>query len=391
MLSDPFVIYFVVSALVALTFGLLMTVLKMPVFSGYVLAGAILGPFGLGFFTDLEIINQLGSIGVILLLFFIGVEISPNQLLATWRIALAGTILQVLFSVGIVSLVGVIFDWPLSRIVLIGFVISLSCTAVVMDYIKQRGEEQSLVSQKILSILIMQDMLVVPMLVILGLLGGDGVDRNTLIRQLVGGVLVIGVLIWEIRTEKISMKIIDSVKGHPEMQVFFALLLCFTFALITGYLQLSTALGAFLAGMLVGRIQDGEWISENLVSIGVIFVALFFASVGALIDLGFLFANWLPIMLLVLSILLVNTIINAGILRILGLSNWESVYGAALMAHVGEFSFVLAAIGLNSGIVQSFAYQYTIVVIALTILIGPIWVNLVRYCFDRFKNPQNLA
>ena len=282
MVTDPIVLYFVVSALVALAFGLLTNLLKMPLFSGYVIAGAILGPFGLGFFSDLELINQLGSIGVILLLFFIGLEISPSLIVKSWKIALIGTILQVFLSVAVVSLIGLMLDWPLPRVVLIGFVISLSCTAVVVDYLKQRGEEGSPITQKILAILVMQDIMVVPMLVVLGLLGGTGVESDTLIRQLIGGVVIAALFVWEVRTEIISVKVLDSVRDHPEMRVFFSLLLCFTFALITGYLHLSSALGAFFAGMLVGRIQKGNWISEHLVSIKVIFVALFFASVGAL-------------------------------------------------------------------------------------------------------------
>ncbi|NQV69886.1 MAG: cation:proton antiporter [Pseudohongiella sp.] len=378
MLTDPIIIYFVVCSFVALAFGLLMLLLKLPVFAGYILAGALLGPYGLGLFTDLVLINQLGSIGVVMLLFFIGVEVSPKELITKWRVALVGTLLQIGLSVGAVSLIGLMFDWPLARVILLGFVISLSCTAVVIDYLKTRGEADKPIAHNLLGILIMQDLFVVPMLVILGMLDGEGVAASTLWRQLVGSVLVLAVLIWEVKTEVVSNKFLDKLREQAEMQVFFALLLCFAFSFVTGYLHLSTALGAFIAGMLVGRMSDADWISSNLMSIKVVFVALFFASVGALLNPRFLIVNWQQILLLVMLIFVANTIINAGILKVLGIEKWESIYGGALLAHVGEFSFVLAAIGLNAGIVVETSYQLTVAVIALTLLLGPLWVNLVR-------------
>ena len=126
MLTDQIIIYFVVCAFVALSLGLSMSLVRLPVFTGYILAGALLGPHGIGFIADLDLMNQLGSVGVVLLLFFIGVEISPKEIIEKWRIALLGTLLQVMLSVGVVSLLGLFFNWPLARIVLIGFVISLS-------------------------------------------------------------------------------------------------------------------------------------------------------------------------------------------------------------------------------------------------------------------------
>ncbi len=386
MLTDQIIIYFVVCALVALSLGLTMSLVKLPVFTGYILAGALLGPHGIGFIADLNLMNQLGSVGVVLLLFFIGVEISPKEIIEKWRIALLGTLLQVLLSVGVVSLLGLYFDWPLARIVLIGFVISLSCTAVVIDYLKSRGEMNSPIGQNLLAILVMQDLFVVPMLIILGLLGGDGVEVSTVWRQLLGCILIFGALVWVIRKDQITIPGLDRLREQPELKVFTALLICFALAFVTGILQLSTALGSFLAGILVGRTRESQWINSKLEAIKIIFVALFFASVGALIDLHFLLDNWLQITLLVAVVFITNTLINAGLLKMLGVGSWDSIYGGALMAHVGEFSFVLAAIGLNVMIVTEIAYQLTISTIALTLFLGPVWVGSIRKFLGQKEN-----
>ncbi|MBT8147129.1 MAG: cation:proton antiporter, partial [Gammaproteobacteria bacterium] len=309
MLTDQIIIYFVVCAFVALSLGLAMSLVRLPVFTGYILAGAILGPHGIGFINDLGLMNQLGSVGVVLLLFFIGIEISPKEIIQKWRIALLGTLLQVMLSVGIVSLLGLYFDWPLARIVLIGFVISLSCTAVVIDYLKSRGEMDSPIGQNLLAILVMQDLFVVPMLIILGLLGGDGIEASTLWKQFLGCILIFSAMVWVVRKDEITIPALTRMREQPELQVFLALLICFALAFLTGILHLSTALGSFLAGILVGRTRESQWVYSELEAIRIIFVALFFASVGALIDMRFLLDNWFQFVLLVALVFLSKTII----------------------------------------------------------------------------------
>jgi len=382
MLTDQIIIYFLVCGFVALGFGLLMSLMRLPVFTGYILAGALLGPHGIGFLTDTALMNQLGSIGVVLLLFFIGMEISPKQLLASWRVTFVGTLLQVILSVAVVCLLGLFFDWPLARMVLIGFVISLSCSAVVIDGLKSRGEMNTRIGQNLLGISIMQDLLVVPMLIVLGFLGGDAVEVSTLWRQLLGCVLIAGLLVWIVRTEQIIIPLLHRLNSQPDLQVFSALLFCVVLAFVTGMLQLSTALGSFLAGMIIGRMKESEWVTAKLDAVKIIFVALFFASVGALIDGRFLAAYWEQIVLLVVLTFLANTLINAVILRFLGMAGRDAVYGGALLAHVGEFSFVLAAIGLNAMIVTDVSYQLTVAIIAITLFLGPVWTALVRLLLD---------
>ena len=153
MYADPILPRLVTSILMVLVVGLVLRRLRQPHVLAYLLAGMALGPYGLGIFTDSESISRLGDLGIILLLFFVGMEISLPRLAANWRIAAGGTLLQILLSVAAVWLIGLRLDWPLERVVLLGFVISLSSTGVALAMLKSWGHMDSQMGQdKILKI-----------------------------------------------------------------------------------------------------------------------------------------------------------------------------------------------------------------------------------------------
>ncbi len=378
MYQEPLVLYFVVGAIAVVVSGLAMAALRQPMITGYILAGFVLGPHGVGLVQDQTTVAQLGAVGVVLLLFFIGLDVSPRQMIRNWRVALIGTSLQVMISMALVGLLGAVFDWPLARTVLIGMVISLSCTAVVIDHLARRGQLETRVARDTLVILIAQDIFVIPMMVLLGLLGGEGVDGKTLALQCVGGLLIVGLVAWAITRERVELPLVRRLSAQREMQVFVSLLLCFGLAFMSGVMQLSTALGAFAAGLIVGQTRDVEWIRGHLDALRVVFVAIFFASIGMLIDIHVLSEYWRELVILVWLVFVTNTLLNAGILRFLGRTWPESLYAGALLAHVGEFSFVLAAIGLHAGIVGLVAYQMTVAAIAISLALGPAWAMLVE-------------
>jgi len=162
------------------------------------------------------------------------------------------------------------------------------------------------------------------------------------------------------------------------MQIFAALAICFGLALLTGLLQLSTALGAFTAGMLVSAAKETQWVHQRLEPFRVVFVALFFVSVGLLVDIKFLTEQWVLISLLVVLVLITNTFINAFILKALGVNTRDSVYAGALLAQIGEFSFVLAAVGIQAKIITDFGYQLVIEVISISLLFSPVWIKLIK-------------
>jgi CPA2 family monovalent cation:H+ antiporter-2 len=372
---DPLIPPLVGVVAVVLVLGLVLQAFRQPQLVGYIIAGFIIGPAGLGIVTDKTLIEHLGSIGVTLLLFFIGMEVSPYQFLRGWRVAIFGTLFQILVSVGCVAMLGYWLDWSLGRIVLLGFVISLSSTAVVLKLLKDRGELQSRSGNNVLLILLTQDLAVVPMLIVISLLSGERPDSAVLLRQALGGVAIVALAVFVLTRPHIRLPLAGRVRRDHELQVFAALLLCFGLAFITGSLGLSSALGAFVAGMIVASARETEWVQQALEPIRVVFIGILFVSMGMLIDSGFLADYWILILALVLGVFLTNTFINAIVLRGLGESWHDSFYSAALLAQIGEFSFILASVGIQAGIIEQFSYQVTIATIALSLLLSPVWIS----------------
>ena len=375
---DPLLPTLVAIIAVVLLIGLSLQLLRQPQVIGYLLAGVAIGPFGLALLTDIQFANRLGGFGVVLLLFFVGMEVAPRQLLSGWRIAVVGTLIQVALSVALVIPIGLWFSWPMERIVLLGFVTSLSSTAVIIKLLSDSGELNQKEGQDILGILLVQDLIIIPMLIILGLLGGETPGLRELGLQIGGSIVIISMLIWALSRDSFHFPFGHLFRSDPELQVFAALLICLGLSLLTGMVHLSTALGAFAAGILVTAAHETRWVHLSLEPFRVMFVALFFVSVGMLVDVTFIVSHAVQVLLLVLSVLIGNTLLNGIILRVLGYRWRESLYAGAMLSQIGEFSFVLAAVGLTAGIITEIAYQYTIAVIALSLLVSPFWILAAR-------------
>ena len=174
------------------------------------------------------------------------------------------------------------------------------------------------------------------------------------------------------------------------MQVFVAIIFCFGFAALTAFFGISAALGAFVGGMVVHAARSTEWFHDSLHSFRVVFVAIFFASVGMLIDLSFLTTNWQIISLIIIAVYLGNHFINSAVIHYFG-ENWKmSLYGGALLAQIGELSFVVASTAFYAEIISDFEYQLTIIVISLTLLISPFWISATKKILgisDMIKEP----
>lgn len=375
---DPILPTLVAIIGVVLLIGLSLQILRQPQVIGYLLAGVAIGPFGLALLTDTEFASRLGGFGVILLLFFVGMEVAPRQLISGWRIAVIGTLAQVALSVALVIPIGLWFDWPVERVVLLGFVTSLSSTAVIIKLLRDSGEINRKEGQDILGILLTQDLIIIPMLIIVGLMGGEAPSWSGLGLQIGGSIIIVSLLAWALTRDSFHLPFGHLFRSDPELQVFAALLICLGLSLLTGLAQLSTALGAFAAGILVTAARETKWVHHTLEPFRVIFVALFFVSIGMLVDVSFISSHTMQVILLVVAVLVGNTLLNGIILRFLGYRWRESLYAGALLGQIGEFSFVLAAVGLTAGIISDIAYQYTIAVIALSLLVSPFWILAAR-------------
>ncbi len=374
--SNPILTQFVLVAFLALLLGFLLKLLKQPNIIAYIITGVLAGQYGLGIFSDTQLIMDFGSIGLILLLFFLGMEVQVSQLVSNWKISVLGTLAQIMISIGVVWVLGAFFSWNMVRIVTLGFVISLSSTAVVIKLLEQRQELNTTTGQNVLAILLAQDIFIVPMMISLSYMQGTPPSVFESLKQLVGGILIIGLVYFALRKKNIRLPFSHLLMEDHEMQVFFAFALCFGLATLTGLFGISSALGAFAAGIIVSATGGAGWFHHSLNSLRVVFVGLFFISVGMLIDLSFFSTHLLEIGLLVVAVFITNTVINASIFRLFGGHIRESIYAGAMLSQIGEFSFVIGATAFHSGVITDYAYKMIVAVISVSLLLSPLWIKL---------------
>lgn len=375
---DPLMSKFVILSLIIIVVGMVLRLLRQPSMITYIFVGIVVGPFGLKLITDEALISNLGSLGLVLLLFFIGMEIHLPDLIANWKVSVFGTLIQVVMSVLITWLFGFYFDWNINQVIILGFVLSLSSTAVIVKMLEERKELHTQAGQYVLGILLAQDVIIVPMLIVIGYLGGNRPDGTELIRQIAGALLIIGIIVYILWKKEIVIPFQKYFVADRELQVFLAFILCFGFSMLTAWLGLSAALGAFVAGIVVSSVRSTRWVIESLHSFKILFVALFFVSVGMLIDLQFVRENMLTIGVLVALVFIVNNGINVLALRSF-CRDWRvSLYAGSLLAQVGEFSFILSSVGYYSGIIGDYVYQITVSIIALSLFLSPFYIALVR-------------
>lgn len=373
---DPSFQEFSIVFLVLFLSGALAKVVGLPNTIGFLLSGIIVGPSVLNIVHKASAINQVGSAGVVLLLFFVGIELSPKELIKDWKINVVGTLFQIVFSVLSVFVLGNFLGWSIARIVLLGFVISLSSTSMVIQMLNENKQINSRLGKDVLGILITQDILIVPMLIVIGLLGVEAVNTSQLFKQLVGGSLLIILLVISPFFAKKKHSFFEHLAGDKELALLFCLSFAFTLALLSGLFELSTAMGAFVAGSIVGQFKLGHIFEESLGSIKILLMAVFFSCIGLQLELSFLMKAPFVIMGMTLLALITNTFLNAIILRVLGRDWKTSFLTASYLAQIGEFSFMLAAIGLNEKIVTDYVYQITAFTVFFSIVLTPVWIKM---------------
>jgi CPA2 family monovalent cation:H+ antiporter-2 len=368
--------------------GLIFKTVRIPYVISYLFVGILLGPHGVGLVQDIQMIKQFEVVGLVFLLFFVGMEISLDELLRNWKIPLIGTVIQILLTVFIMFLLGTFLGWPFTRVLLIGFVISLSSTAVVIKLLNEWNQHDTHVGRNVIGVLLVQDIALIPMIITLDLMQGKEMPVKDLVLQLVGGTLLVLMVIFLFRRKEIHLPFLSYFRGHRELQIFGALAICFGMVMLTEFFRLSPFLGAFLAGIYVRATRETDWIHLTLEPFYVFFVAIFFVSVGMMLDLDFVLRNWGIILLLVGLTFVLNTSVNTSMMRILGEPWRESLMGGAMLAQVGEFSLILLSVGEHSGIVSDFTYQTILALITLTLLLSPPWIVLFRKITGRATLPQ---
>ncbi len=317
---------------------------------GFLLAGVVIGPNALGLVQDRALIDAAAEVGVILLLFTIGIEFSLETLARIGRLIFVGGGLMVGGIVAVTTLALAAFGVAWQTGVFTGFLLSLSSTAIVMKLLADRSETTTEPGQAALGILIFQDLAVVAMVLVVPMLGGEGGGALSLLWALLKAVGIIAVVLFGAR--RLMPKLLEAVARtcSPEIFLLTVIAVCFGTAYLTGLVGVSLSLGAFLAGLLVSESRFSQQAFSEILPLQILFSAAFFLSVGMLLDLQFLFAN-LPLVLLgVVAVVVLKTLLTALGVRFLGYGLGVSLATGLMLAQIGEFSFVLERAGREVGL-----------------------------------------
>ncbi|MEQ8603665.1 MAG: cation:proton antiporter [Marivibrio sp.] len=364
-------------AVAATLCGMMMVRLKQPPIVGYILAGVVLGPSALGLVENRETINLLAELGIIMLLYFVGMELSLRAFRHIWKIALITSMVQILASVAAVYGVGVWLGWPFEWALLFGFCLALSSTAVAINVLEDSGDLRNNVGKVAVGVLIAQDLAVAPMLVIISNLSGEGLINPVVIFEvaLSVGLLLLFILVLTRRT-KVNLPFHQLTMQNPALTPLVALTWCFAFATLAGLIGLSPAFGAFLAGLIVGNSAQRAEVHENAVPVQAVLMMVFFLSVGLLIDLPFVWANLGLLLALWAATTVFKTALNTALLRVQGQS-WQTSFQVSLViGQLGEFSFLLAAAGLSAAVIDQEVHRMIVALTVISLVMSPIYTDL---------------
>ncbi len=351
--------------------------LKLPLLVGLILSGIAIGPYGLGWIHEVEAIEVLAEIGVMLLLFTIGLEFSLRRLREMKTLVLVGGGLQVAITVGITAFIAMMFGRGAGQAVFFGFLVALSSTAIVLKSYVDRNEVDAPHGRTAIGILLFQDISIVLMLLLVPILGGDDIVSTSRILISLGGSLIALVVIvlgaWFLLPK--LLKKITHLRS-PEAFLLTVVLFFLGLSWVTSHFGLSLALGAFIAGMVLADSEYSHQVTSEILPFRDVFNSLFFVSIGLLLSVATLMQNFLPVLILVGALILGKALIVWGIIRILGFPQRIATMSALGLAQIGEFSFVLAKAGRGTNLLPDSDYQTFLAASIISMIATPFLISL---------------
>jgi glutathione-regulated potassium-efflux system protein KefB len=345
---------------------------------GYLAAGLAVGPFGLGFFADPQAIIHVAELGVVMFLFIIGLEMQPSKLWGMRKDIFGLGAIQVLGAMAVLTGIGLSFGFPLIPSFVAGTGFVMTSTAIVMQMLQERGTMSTLKGQRIIAILLFEDLAIVPLLAIVALLGTgaaatDASDRWVSIGIAIGAIVAL-VLAGRYLLNPLFRVLAAS--GAREVMTAAALLVVLGSALAMQVSGLSMAMGAFLAGVLLSESSFRHQLEADIEPFRGILLGLFFLGVGMAIDLTVIAANWQLVVASVVGYMMAKTLLIYVVARLLGACHGEGLERAVLMAQGGEFAFVLYAAAVAAGILNGEENAILTATIIISMILTPLFVIL---------------
>lgn len=367
------ILIFGVSALIVFALGKL----RVPSVVGFLIAGAILGPHGFQFIRNVHEVELLAEIGVILLMFTIGLEFSLKNLMMLRSQVLGGGSIQVALTVLAVAVMSFFcLNQKISSAVFDGFLVALSSTAIVIKLLMERAEINSPHGRTSVGILLFQDLCVVPFMLLVPILAGKGDSFHIIALAMLKSFGLLAVVLIAARWA-VPFILHEIVKTRSrELFIITIILLCTGTAFFTSKLGLSLALGAFLAGIVISESEYASQAISDIMPFKESFIGLFFISIGMLMDVSFLRENIVTVIGTVLSIIVIKTIVSASASTLSGQSLRTSILSGFYLSQIGEFSFVLALAGKKAGLLEDFGYQIFLSASVITMLLTPFIIGI---------------
>ncbi|RXA20487.1 potassium transporter KefB [Methanosarcina sp. MSH10X1] len=350
---------------------------EIPPVLGFLVTGILIGPYGLEILSSGHNVELNAELGIVFLLFTIGVDLSLKELWKMKKAVIGGGILQILVTTFLVIILcrSLGFSSPTSAF--LGFLISLSSTAIVLKVLQEKNEVYTPHGKTSLAVLIFQDLAIVPLILITPMLAGSSVNlEGSLSNIFLKGSLII--LVFILSAKFLVPWIFYHVgrTGNKELFLVSVVFICLSTALFTSSIGLSLALGAFLAGIVISGSQYSQQAMGNIVPLRDMFMSFFFVSIGMLLDIGYLFDH-LPLLILAsIALILVKAVAGIAVTFILGYPLRTSILTGLALSQVGEFSFVLSRLGVGEySLLTEETYQAFLAVSIITMGVTPFLIN----------------
>ena len=373
----------------------LFTKIKVPTIIGYLLTGVVTGPYALGLIQEAHSIELMAEIGVVLLMFTIGLEFSINHLFKIRKVVFVGGFMQLLLTAGLTMLIARLYqiDWP--GALFVGFLTALSSTAVVLKLMQERSEITSNYGRTVVGILIFQDIILIPLLLFTPMLGGESSNHSNELLLLLGKTVILIGMVY-VGNRWLMPKVLQMV-AHTKNQELFMMsifVICLSVALLTAEMGISLAFGAFLAGLMISDSEYSHNAFGHLIPFKDTFTSFFFVSIGMLLNIGFVVENPFMVFGTVVLVLVLKTVIAGGTAFVLGHTFRGTVMVGLALSQVGEFSFILAQTGMRYEIIADDYYQLFLAVAIISMSVTPLLMMGSRRLADlllRLPLPQPLV
>jgi CPA2 family monovalent cation:H+ antiporter-2 len=345
--------------------------LRVPPIVGFLFTGALCGPFGFGLVDGVHNVEALAEVGVVLLLFTVGIEFSVEELSRVRTFLFKGGTLQVALTLGAVSAATFALGARIPVAVFLGMLVALSSTAIVIRMLADRNELDAPHGRAAIGILILQDLVVVPMVLLTPFLGGAGGDATALLVVVAKAGVFIGLAIAAARW--LVPWLLHAVVATRKRETFLLtiILLCLGTALASARAGLSLALGAFIAGLILSESEYSHQALGEVLPLREVFNSLFFVSIGMLLDARIILDRPGLILGALLAVVLLKTVITTGIVMVLGHPLRIALMTGVITSQIGEFSFVLSKVGASAGLLDARLSQLFIVVAVGSMILTP--------------------